>query len=57
MGFVRGIGKFTGNLFDMTARHTGDLFAPGRGVGFNLTVITGREVIIKSAIEPVVRQD
>ena len=30
MRFVRGIGKLTGDLFDMTAWHAGNLLAPGR---------------------------
>ena len=39
VGFMRGIGKFTGDLLDVLARDAGNLFGPRRGIGFHLTEV------------------
>ncbi|MNS44774.1 hypothetical protein D3C72_772250 [compost metagenome] len=57
MGFMSGIGEFTGDLFNMATRYAGDLLAPGWGVGFDFGVIFYRVVIFQPAIQSVVRQD
>ena len=56
MRFVRRIGKLTGDLFDMTAWHTGNLLAPGRGVGFHFAVILCAMNVIQTTIEAIIRQ-
>ena len=56
MRFVRGIGKLTGDLFDMTAWHAGNLLTPGRGVGFYFAVILCAMNIIQTTVEAVIRQ-
>ncbi|MNP40450.1 hypothetical protein D3C76_1340960 [compost metagenome] len=50
VGFIGGIRKLTGDLFDVTPRHAGDLLAPGRGVGFDFAVIFNGVVILQPAI-------
>ena len=56
VGFVCGVGKLTGDLFNMTARNTGNLFAPGRCVGFNFAVIFRAMDIIQSAVQTIICQ-
>ena len=56
MRFVRSIGKLTGDLFDMTAWHTGNLLAPGRGVGFHFAVILCAMNVIQTTVEAIIRQ-
>ena len=57
MGFMRRIGELAGDLFDMLARHAGDLLRPRRGIGFNLGEIFRRIDIIKPSVQAVVSQN
>ena len=52
MRFMGGIGKFTGDGFNILARNAGNLLAPGRGIRFDFSAV----FIFQPAIEAVIRQ-
>ena len=54
VSFVRRVGKFTGDFFYQISGDAGNLFAPGRGVGFYLGVVCRRVTVFQTAIEAVV---
>ena len=56
MRFMGGIGKFTGDGFNILARHAGNLLTPGWGVRFDFSVIFRTVFIFQPAIEAVIRQ-
>ncbi|CPR40935.1 Uncharacterised protein [Salmonella enterica subsp. enterica serovar Bovismorbificans] len=56
VSFMGGLGKFTRNSFDMSTRHAGNLFAPGRRVGFYVVIIIGAMAVIQTTIQPIISQ-
>ena len=56
MRFMGGIGKFTGDGFNILARHAGNLLTPGWGVRFDFSVIFRAVFIFQPAIEAVICQ-
>ena len=56
MRFMGGIGKFTGDGFNILARNAGNLLAPGRGIRFDFSVIFRAVFIFQPAIEAIIRQ-